>query len=432
MARQTIKASFCVYDLPNNVGGPSSWILRLLPAIRERGIEPHCLVLCWGRSGPVLQGLRDHGITCSNVVCRDDSPARITWILDQLIENRPHVFVPNLVVPALFAGRWARAAGIPTVGVLHSDDEFYRAVQDEFVFGDSRYALSSLVVVSRLLQQQTRSRIAKHTSIERIPYGVPIPERRVQRDASKLRVAYVGRLAEEQKRISKVTRALCLMVKEIPGTTAVIYGDGPDRGKVEAILANQDHDLPVQLAGRVDSGQIQTHLLDVDVIVLLSDYEGLPIAILEAMACGVVPVCLNMRSGIPELVDDGVTGLIVEDRGEGFVAAIRRLRNDPGLWQRLSQTARTRIESENSVDASTEKWTRLLHDLARESRDSKPIRIPRRFNLPPVHPAFAAEDPRPLKHGMATGLYQQSRLLASRVKRTLTTTRKNVDGHQAK
>ncbi len=431
MSGHTTKATFCVYDSPHNVGGPSSWILRLLPAMVEHGIEPHCLVLCWGRSGPVLEGLRDQGIRCSDIVCRDDSPARITWILQQLIERRPDVFVPNLVVPALLAGRWARAAGIPTVGVLHSDDAFYRGVQDEFVFGDSRYAVSTLVVVSRLLQSQVQSRNAPSTSVRRIPYGVPVPNQRVQRDTSQLRVAYVGRLAEEQKRISDVARAFCRMVKEIPATTAVIFGDGPDRGNVETILATEGQGLAVQFAGRVDSHEIQNRLLNVDVIVLLSDYEGLPIAILEAMACGAVPVCLKMRSGIPELVENGVTGLVVDDRGDGFIDAIRRLQNDPALWQRLSEAARKRIETENSVDVCTQQWASLLHDLAPGSPNSKPIRLPRRFKLPPVHPALAAEDPRPLNHGMATSLYQSSRLLAGRVKRSLTATRKNVNEQKA-
>lgn len=425
---QTVSATFCLYDSPNNVGGPSSWILRLLPAIRQCGIEPNCLVLCWGRSGPVLEGLRHQGITCADIVCKDDSPARITWVLHRLMEARPDVFVPNLVVPALFAGRWARAAGIPTVGVLHSDDGFYRAVQDEFVFGDSRYALSSLVVVSRLLEEQARSRNARHTSVQRIPYGVPVPERRVRRAASQLRVAYVGRLAEEQKRISEVTRAFCRMVKEIPDSNATVFGDGPDRANVERILAAEGQGLPLELAGRVASDQIQNRLLDLDVIVLLSDYEGLPIAILEAMACGVVPVCLRMRSGIPELVDDGVTGLVVENRGDGFIEAIRRLKNDPALWQRLSDAARRRIEEENSIDACTEKWTQLLRKLANQSQDSKPIRIPRRFKLPPVHPALAPEDPRTQTPGVASAVYRKSRTLAGRVKRSLAPSRKNVNG----
>ena len=56
--------------------------------------------------------------------------------------------------------------------------------------------------------------------------------------------------------------------------------------------------------------------------------NGLPIALIEAMACGVVPICLQTRSGF---VEHGVTGLLVRDRGKDFIAAVQRLRQEPLL-----------------------------------------------------------------------------------------------------
>ena len=180
---------------------------------------------------------------------------------------------------------------------------------------------------------------ALHTQVARIAYGINIPDLAVTRAGSGLRLAYVGRLVEEQKRISDVVRALARASAEVPETTAVIYGDGPDRMHVSRLLANEFPDRPVRLAGPVDSEKLQSMLLQVDVIVLLSDYEGLPIALLEAMACGCVPVCLRGRSGISELVVDGETGIVVNDRQTGFVRAIDKLYQDPALWSRLSRGA---------------------------------------------------------------------------------------------
>jgi hypothetical protein len=148
------------------------------------------------------------------------------------------------------------------------------------------------------------------------------------------------------------------------------------------------------LAGRIPSEEIQAHLQDCDIVVLLSDYEGLPIALLEAMACGCVPVCLKMRSGIAELVEDGVTGLLVEDRDEGFVEAIRRLRGNPDFLAELSANARAKVKAEFSIEANADAWAALLTELAEKSTGKKAIRIPSRIKLPPVHPALAAEDPR--------------------------------------
>ena len=281
------------------------------------------------------------------------------------------------MVAGYFAGRWVRKAGIPTVGILHSDDAFYRAIQDEFVFGCHEYRVSALACVSRELEGQVYDRKPTSTSVNRISYGVHIPDQKAQRIPGRLRLAYVGRLAEEQKRISDLTRALCQVTRELPGIETVLYGDGPDRKNVETILALQEPGLAIKLAGRIESEHMQSKLLDCDVLVLLSDFEGLPIAVLEAMACGVVPVCLRMRSGIPELVMDGRTGIVVDDRGEGFVNAIARLQNEPELWERLSCAARAKIEADYSHEVCVKRWadffTRYMKMLVKNKPSVCPV-----------------------------------------------------------
>ena len=374
--------------------------------------------MSWQQPGPLLQALLDAGVECQHVVCEGETESRIRWILENLRQAPPDVFVPNLVVPAMHAGRWVREAGIPTIGVLHSDDKFYRAVTRVFAADDKRNALSDLVCVSREIEQQVDALQLRHTKRHRIPYGVNIPASTAVPHSGELRIAFVGRLAEEQKRISDVTRALMRVTRDVAGTSAAIYGDGPDRANVEEILQQDQERLPVRLVGRVPSAEIQNHLLQTHVIVLLSDYEGLPIAIMEAMACGVVPVCLQMRSGIPELVEDGVTGLVVNDRGEGFVDAIRQLKNDPGLWKRLSANARQSVRSRNSVTANTQHWATLLKNASMEATRRLPLRWPRQLHLPPVHPDLAAEDPRTSTPGLLTRIFRRSRALLKLLRRS--------------
>jgi hypothetical protein len=95
-------------------------------------------------------------------------------------------------------------------------------------------------------------------------------------------------------------------------------------------------------------------------MVLLSDFEGIPIALMEGMATGLVPVVTPIRSGIPELVFDGETGYIVPDREASFVDVIRRIRLDPALWQRLSVAARRHFEEGFSPEVVVEAWTRHI------------------------------------------------------------------------
>jgi colanic acid/amylovoran biosynthesis glycosyltransferase len=411
-----MKVTFCAHDHANYVNGPNVWMRRLLPALCGYGVQPRVLFITWSAEEcPTVLSLRRQGINCREIYRPQYTEQRVHWVVDRLAEDPPDVFVPNLMVPAYYAGRWVRKAGIPTVGVLHSDDAFYRGLLSEFVFGADTYQLSALVCVSKFLEQAVLSQRPDRVLVRRIPYGAPLPQRVARKPNGKLRVAYVGRLVEQQKHISEVTRALCRAISQVVNTEGVIYGEGPARPAIEQILREQAEGLPVHMGGRVDSDQIQDRLLECHALALLSDYEGLPISVMEAMACGVVPICLRMRSGVPELIEDGVTGLLVRDREGDFVAAVRRLREEPGLWERLSRAARAKIEADYSDEACAALWESFLRELHSTTRPNRALRIPHRVTLPSIHPALAREDHR--RPPLYRLFLQRSRRAAGRIKR---------------
>jgi len=397
-----MKVTFCTRDYANLSGGHNTWLSRFLPNLRQRGIESR--VLCFHLSPkdefPTVRSLRQAGFNCTTVSEEEIeyTEQRVHWIAQRLAEDPPDAFVFNAVVPAAYyAGRLVREAGIPTVGICHvgADHSLYPGLLDQFVFGRAAYQVSAFVCVSRYLEQAVLERHPRGILVRSIPCGVPIPEDVAKKPNGRLRLAYVGRLAEEAKRISEVTRALCRAVREVPGTEALIYGDGPDRPAVEQILRKEGDGLPVRLVGPVENDQIPEHLLKCHALVQLSDWEGLPVSVMEGMVCGVVPIGLrHARGGAPELVEDGVTGLLVGDRGDAFVAAVRRLREDPALWEQLARSARGRAEAEYSVEMCAVRWQELLRELVNNCESRKPLRIPRRLDLPPVHPALAWLDNR--------------------------------------
>lgn len=387
-----MKVTFCILDWPNYVGGPNTWLKRLAPMLVAAGIEVRVLAICDSKTPetcPTVVAFREQGIDCPATSRPTYIDHQIRWILTRLRENPPDVFVPHTLVAAHYAGRWVREAGIPTLSVIHSDDATWRAILDQFVFGDPAYRLSAVVAVSSFLEQQILDRNPGDVLVHRIPCGVPVPQNMARMPASRMRVIYTGRLVEKQKRVSELTRALCRAVREVPNTEAVIYGDGPSTVDVKQIIATEGVGLPVRLAGRVESDQIQEHLLASHVLVLLSDYEGLPASLMEAMAAGVVVVCLRMRSGVPELIEHDETGLLVEDRGDDFVRAVRRLRDEPETWQRLSLAARGRIEAEYSDVSGAASWVKLLRELSETFQQKRTIHVPRRISLPPIPPELA-------------------------------------------
>jgi colanic acid/amylovoran biosynthesis glycosyltransferase len=386
------KTTFCAYDKPDSIGGPVTWLMNLLPKLKDENFEVSCLILFHkGNTGPLYEHLSENGIECKTSPFLSTTEENIQWILSCLQEIKPHIFIPNLVVPAYFATAWLKQAGIFTVGVSHSDDPFYHALEKEFINGQKKFRLDSMVCVSDELEKQL-NRTDYDVRIKKIPYGVSIPNTKTKRLDDRLKVIYVGRLAEEQKRISDVANAFCKITSEISNIEAIFYGDGPDRKNVEHILAKHGKGLPITLAGSIPAHQIQEALLNAHIIVLLSDFEGLPIAILEAMACGVVPICIEMKSGISEQIKDGVTGFMVNDRDVHFTETIKKLYYDPILWETTSINAKDYISKNFTIELSHENWVQFLNTVS--IKKIKEIRLTKKNKLPPVNLFLARADQR--------------------------------------
>ena len=180
---------------------------------------------------------------------------------------------------------------------------------------------------------------------------------------------------------------------EVPGTEAFIYGDGEERKAVERILSENNR-LPVHLIGAIEYDKVYEYLLKCHVIVLVSDWEGFGRAMLEGMACGLVPIGFRQaRGGGQELIEDGVTGLLVNDRDTDFINTVRRLRADLDLWRRLADSARALAGARYSMTVCVDRWYALLSALMNDNL-REPIAIPRQFNLPPVDPDLAWLDTR--------------------------------------
>jgi colanic acid/amylovoran biosynthesis glycosyltransferase len=393
--KKKLKIAVCAHDYPNYVSGPNVWLLRFISGLQPEGTE---VVVLFTRGGEgdeyrYVTAVREMGNKCFVYDGPVYTEHKIRWILDILTSESPDIFIPNLDVPAFFAARWIREAGIPTIGLLRSDDRLYMSILDQFIRKPGPFQPSAIVGVSDYLYSLSKSEGPKTIIYSHIPSGTPIPAKTSHIENGRLRLIYTGRLIEQQKRISDVTRALCNVTREISGTEAVIYGSGDALESVLNIINSKGAESSVRYGGVLEPDNIQEVLLEGHVFVLLSDYEGLPTSLMEAMACGLVPVCLNIRSGIPELVENERTGLLVDDRDRDFSAAVYRLKNEKELWERLSKGARNKIESDYSIEKSIEKWNELFLELLHKSTTPKlPVRIPKRYRLPNSHPESKGAD----------------------------------------
>jgi hypothetical protein len=104
-------------------------------------------------------------------------------------------------------------------------------------------------------------------------------------------------------------------------------------------------------------------LLQSHVLLMPSYFEGLPIALLESLACGCVPVVSRLPGITDTAVEDGKTGMLAEiGNVNAYAAAVASLYNDPARWSRMSRAAHESAGRRFSVDAMGRSYMRLITD----------------------------------------------------------------------
>jgi glycosyltransferase involved in cell wall biosynthesis len=142
-----------------------------------------------------------------------------------------------------------------------------------------------------------------------------------------------------------------------------MIGEGYSRPSCQQQVDAAGLSEAITFTGPLNPSQVQAHLEASQAILLMSDFEGLPVALLEAMAFGMVPVARDIPSGIPELVIHERTGIIVSDDPDEAAQALLRLAGDRALWLRCSAAARALICDRYSQETSYGKWRLLLEEL---------------------------------------------------------------------
>jgi glycosyltransferase involved in cell wall biosynthesis len=173
-------------------------------------------------------------------------------------------------------------------------------------------------------------RIAVIYNAAEIPDGVeplPIPLK------TPIKAVTVGRLIP-LKQVDGLIEAL----REIPELGLVVVGDGPERPRLERIAQELGVSGRVYFAGQRAKKETLSLMAACDFFVLNSTHEGLPHAILEAMALG-LPVIATAVGGTPEVVRDGETGVLVLEQN-GVIKALLTLACDPAFRRRLGEAAR--------------------------------------------------------------------------------------------
>ncbi|MFM8892089.1 MAG: glycosyltransferase family 4 protein [Planctomycetia bacterium] len=387
-----MKVAFADYSDDNDISGVTTWLVKFIAHLAESdsSAEPRTALRLhhigsddW-RSSSIVRDLattpvRVSGTNIWNVRYTEDAVADAFAFLNT---ERPDVFVPQCLPGFHFAAAAASRLGLPWVLTMHADDPHYWDLVDEFC---PDAAHGACVAVSAYLADGVRARRPDATVVT-IPCGVPIPAGTARFSAAPFRVVYSGRLVEQQKRASLVATTLIEACRRCDAIEATVLGDGVARSSMEAAVAAAGLSARIRLMGRLTQDAVARHLQSAQAILLMSDYEGLPVALLEAMAAGVVPVARAIPSGVMEIVRDGDTGILVDDSPINAATALASLAGAPDVWQRLSVAARSLVTDAYSDTVCFGRWRRLLDDLGERSTVRYPLVMPRDVRFAPVNP----------------------------------------------
>jgi glycosyltransferase involved in cell wall biosynthesis len=377
-----------------SLGGPNVFSGNLARELNVRGIEAHVVLTRpdWVDAKP-LPKPTDIAFRTLPVSPFMSFRNRCAAMIRYLEEHAPCIYIPNhdfshsCISPQL-------SNRIVTVGILHSDDpQHYEHAVRMGAYWNRAVAVSQAVAAET---RQLAPSLAERVSV--IPHGVAaaavFPDRPCGVDRP-LRVIYAGRLDQPQKRVLDLPKILRAAAGQNLRIHLTIAGSGPAESQLRADFATLDAGHTVEFLGMVENGALAAIFARHDVFLLTSAFEGLPISLLEAMGQGCVPIAAAIRSGIPELISDGVEGFRVPVGDiDGFATRLAALQRNPGKRKQMAYAAYGKASSgPYRIEQMAESYIQLFREAMEEQQNGEfrrpvgKIRVPRELRWTELFPA---------------------------------------------
>ena len=361
-----------------NVGGVEVMASNLIPALRERG---HEIIVATRRDDPDLPAVEHYrGIEIRRfpfwAALKGRSMDRVLELRRQVIDLN-NTFKPDLVHLNCFGPSWlfqqdiAARHAAPLLVTLHATPQellTMRALGADGLLRRVLLSASWVACVSENVLKHIRQLVPEITSYSSVLYNglqepsvapAPLP-------LHPPRLLCIGRLVPE-KGFDLALRAFALLTAEFPGARLIIAGDGLCRADLQSQAAELGLAGVVDFIGWVAPDRIAGLLNSATVLILPSHFEALPSVALEAGIMG-RPLVASRVGGVPEVVVDRETGLLVEP---GDVAALADrigfLLRRPAEASSLGDAARRRILNVFGFDRYVEGYDGLYRSLGRRA-----------------------------------------------------------------
>lgn len=345
-----------------DVGGAERLLVRLVQHIPRDRYEVVVVCLFW--EGVWAAELAQKGIRVVSMGKKKGFDPGILGRLTALIRSEAPDLVNTHLWTADLWGRWAAVrAGVKNIVVTEQNVDvwkrWYHKAIDRLLFRWTRYVICVSDEVVKFYHAELGVPLAKTrmipNAIDLTPFDAPVTSglRSAIGCEDEFLFVCAARLHEQKAHEVLIEAVDALRTRGLGGFRVLLVGEGPRQRELEGLVrARQLSELVVFLGVRQDIPDI---LNQADAFVLSSDYEGMPLAILEAMAAR-RPIVATAVGGVPQLVAHGETGLLVAPRKpEQLAGAMETLMRDPARGRAMGCAGRRVIEEKYEIGAITRK-----------------------------------------------------------------------------
>lgn len=359
------------------IGGVEVLASALLPALSQRGNE--ILVVTDDDGGKVPPrdefrsiAIRRLGMRAALLSRSHERIAAVQAEIAALVSAfRPEIV--HLNCPGAIGFFWRRKSTsprLPVLATLHSERAIPRRGTATLVAklvaeADWVTAVSDLVLAAarRVVPSITdRSSVIYNAVQEPAERPLPLPF-----DPPVL--LCLGRLAPE-KGLNRALMTLTRLAPRFPGVRLTIAGEGPERSALEALAGRLGIRHSVDFTGWVNPARVPALINGATLVLMPSDWEGLPLAGIEA-ALMARPIVATPVGGLPELVDNGKSGLLVGSDPDQLAGAVVALLEDRDRATAMGHAGRTRALARFGWTQCVDSYDRMYEKVLRESAHAR-------------------------------------------------------------
>lgn len=359
-----------------HIGGVESFAMRLLPRLRERGHVPLVITSHGGLDLPdqdLFMGTEVYrlhfqaalaGLDVGRVMAARQRVAAIKRVF------RPELVHVNLQDPGVFFHLLTlKAWPCPTLLTLHGELGDCRAGPGT-VLGQALHEASWVTAVSQALLDDVRDIAAEVTPRSSLIHNAVPAVDFTPSSCQSRRILCVGRQVPE-KGFDLAIAAFARVHAEFPDARLVFASDGPERVQLERQARALGINAAVDFLGWLTTAELNAQYRSAQMVLMPSRWrEGFGLVAMEA-AVQARPVVATRVGGLPEVVADDETGLLVDpENSAALAAAILGLLRDPARAARLGLAARTRALREFDFDRHAAAYDALYRRLALPLGDS--------------------------------------------------------------